>query len=88
MERAERGIETAKRTPPKAALGLTLVGIGIAVAVVIRRSRMGKAAAQAEVLEQPEEPVPRRPCAMWPATRGLDVGDLADAADAVESESE
>ena len=45
-------------------------------AVVISRSRMGKAAAQAEVLEQPEEPVP--PATMRDVARDAGDSDVGD----------
>lgn len=54
LELAERGMRAGRRALPKAALGVALVGVGIAVAFAIRRSRAGRAAAQVDVLEQPE----------------------------------
>lgn len=54
LEIVEHGMRAGRSALPKAALGIALVGVGIAVAFAIRRSRAGRAAAQADVLEQPE----------------------------------
>lgn len=53
----ERGVEAGKQIVPKIAIGLAIVGVGVAVAVLIRRSRAARQAAQANIVEQPEEAV-------------------------------
>lgn len=57
VQRAEHGIEVGRSVLPKVAIGLAVVGAGVLVAIAIRKSRAGKAAAREEVLEQPEESV-------------------------------
>lgn len=84
---AERGLVAGRRALPKVALSLALVGIGVVVAVAIRRSRAGRVAAEEHVLEQPEEPVHEQSMQdVAAATGDTDASDLADAADAVEGE--
>ena len=53
----EGGVAAGKRLLPKVAIGLAIVGVGVAVAVLIRRTREGRQAAEEYVVEQPEEMV-------------------------------
>lgn len=56
VQRAEHGVEVGRSVLPKVAIGLAAVGAGVLVAIAIRKSRAGRAAAREDVLEQPEEP--------------------------------
>jgi len=62
------------------------VGVGIAAAVVVRRTRLGRAAAKEQVLEQREEPAAPVSVQDLAEDSGTDASDLADAADAVDGE--
>jgi hypothetical protein len=83
LEVAERGLEAGRRRLPQIAIGLAVVGVGVAVAVMVRKRR--QAAAQWQVLEQPEdEPVGQ---SMRDVAEGRqDASDLADAADVIDGQ--
>jgi hypothetical protein len=83
LEVAERGIEAGRRRLPQLAIGLAVIGAGIAMAVMVRRRR--QAAAEWQVLEQPpDEPEPQ---SMRDVAEGRqDASDLADAADVVDGQ--
>lgn len=61
LVKAQEGIAAGKRVLPKVAVGLALVGVGIGVAILIRRSRAGRAAAREALMEQVELDEPADP---------------------------
>jgi hypothetical protein len=82
LEVAEHGLQTGRRALPKFAVGLAVLGLGIAVALVVRKRR--QAAAEWQVLEQPEEEAPQ---SMRDVAEGRqDASDLADAADVIDGQ--
>lgn len=80
---AERGLRASRRALPTFAIGLVVLGVGIAVAIAVRKRRAAQD--EWEILEQREDTP--EPASMQDVSDGEDdASDLADAADAIDGE--